>query len=85
MSFTGRTFLAARPYAEGLLLRVREDVRGMREGRWQTKLFLLDRSTGRVVEEIELETRNSDRAGEVVFLGGRLVVADGPLLKVYEP
>ena len=77
----------AAPKAPSIVaVKVVERVRRSRRAPYRNKttIYLVDGKSGRVEEEIELATgRLYDRL--LTFAGERMIIADGPILRVYEP
>lgn len=71
--------------AEGLLLTLTERKYSAGRTTTSTRLLIVDRATAKFVweEPLDMETPSFDQPFRII--GRRLVVADGPILKVYAP
>lgn len=86
LTFGRANFLNVVPFSSGVAVKVVERVRRSRRAPYRNKttIYLVDGKSGRVEEEIELATgRLYDRL--LTFAGERMIIADGPILRVYEP
>jgi outer membrane protein assembly factor BamB len=82
----GRSVFALAPFEKGLLVNVLERVRtsGRRRSRLKSTLNLLDGTNGSAKSALEPSSEDFRYSRNMVLiLDGKLVVADGPILKVY--
>ncbi|MFT7620155.1 MAG: outer membrane protein assembly factor BamB [Planctomycetota bacterium] len=84
-NFRGNRRIESFPFATGVVLRMVERLRGASTSRRITTLYLVDRASGRIENEIRLDSRRSSHVPDVQVLNGSLIVTDGPVLKVFKP
>lgn len=84
-ALTGAKTIGVKAFDRGITLSVTE--RKFAPGRitTQTSIFLVDKKTARVVWEQALDTDAPISEDAMAITGGRLVVADGTILKVFGP